>query len=46
MSVTISDVVLLAHAAFGALGTLLALWVFVEALNAARPMPPACVASP
>lgn len=36
MSVTISDVILLAHATFGALGTLLALWVFVEALNASE----------
>jgi len=29
-----SDVILLAHAAFGATGCLAALWVFVEALNA------------
>jgi hypothetical protein len=29
-----SDVILLGHAAFGILGTLAALWVFVEALNA------------
>jgi hypothetical protein len=34
MKVTMSDVVLLGHAAFGILGTLSALWVFVEALNA------------
>ena len=34
MSITVSDVVLLGHATFGALGTLAALWVFVEALNA------------
>jgi len=32
--VTLSDVILLGHAAFGILGTLSALWVFVEALNA------------
>lgn len=36
MNVTISDAILLAHATFGALGTLLALWVFVEALNASE----------
>jgi hypothetical protein len=29
-----SDVILLAHAAFGAAGCMAALWVFVEALNA------------
>jgi hypothetical protein len=29
-----SDVILLGHATFGILGTLAALWVFVEALNA------------
>jgi len=29
-----SDVILLAHSTFGVLGTLAALWVFVEALNA------------
>jgi hypothetical protein len=29
-----SDVILLAHASFGAIGCLAALWVFVEALNA------------
>ena len=34
MSVTASDVILLAHATFGVLGTLSAVWVFVEALNA------------
>jgi hypothetical protein len=34
MKITISDVVLLGHAAFGILGTLSSLWVFVEALNA------------
>jgi len=34
MNLTASDVVLLGHATFGALGTLAALWVFVEALNA------------
>src|SRR5271163_1481963 len=34
MKVTLSDVILLGHAAFGILGTLSALWVFVEALNA------------
>jgi len=33
MNVTSSDVILLAHATFGVLGTLSALWVFVEALN-------------
>jgi hypothetical protein len=32
--ISISDVVLLAHAFFGATGCLGALWVFVEALNA------------
>jgi hypothetical protein len=30
------DVVLLAHAAFGMIGTMAALWVFVEALNASQ----------
>jgi hypothetical protein len=34
MNVTASDVILLSHAAFGILGTLAALYVFVEALNA------------
>ena len=33
MNITSSDVILLAHATFGVLGTLSALWVFVEALN-------------
>jgi len=34
MNVTSSDMILLAHAGFGVLGTLAALWVLVEALNA------------
>lgn len=34
MNITSSDVILLAHATFGVLGTLSALWVFVDALNA------------
>ncbi|MGI8992479.1 MAG: hypothetical protein ACR2I2_23215 [Bryobacteraceae bacterium] len=34
MNVTSSDTILLAHAAFGMVGALLALWVFFEALNA------------
>ena len=34
MNVTASDVILLAHATFGVLGTLSAVWVFVETLNA------------
>ncbi|HXA75830.1 MAG TPA: hypothetical protein VNV41_01745 [Candidatus Acidoferrales bacterium] len=34
MSIERSDVILLAHATFGVLGVLSALWVFVEALNA------------
>lgn len=34
MNVTMSDVILLAHATCGVLGTLAAVWVFVEALNA------------
>ena len=34
MKLTMSDVVLLGHAACGILGTLAALWVFVEALHA------------
>jgi hypothetical protein len=34
MNITAADIVLLAHAAFGSLAGLAALWVFVEALNA------------
>ena len=34
MHVSASDVNLMAHATFGVLGTLAALWVLVEALNA------------
>ena len=34
MNISTSDVILLAHAAFGVSGCLAALWVFVEALNA------------
>jgi hypothetical protein len=34
MNITPSDVMLLAHSAFGVLGTLSAMWVFVETLNA------------
>lgn len=34
MNVSLSDAVLLGHAAFGVAGSLAALWVFVEALNA------------
>lgn len=34
MNISKSDVILLAHAAFGILGCLAALWVFVETLNA------------
>ncbi len=34
MKLTMSDVILLGHAACGILGTLAGLWVFVEALNA------------
>ncbi len=34
MNITTSDVILLGHATFGLLGTLSALWVFVEVLNA------------
>jgi hypothetical protein len=34
MNITGSDAILLAHSTFGVLGTLCALWVFVEALNA------------
>jgi hypothetical protein len=34
MNITSSDVILLAHSTFGVLGTLSAVWVFVETLNA------------
>jgi hypothetical protein len=34
MDITSSDIILLAHASFGVLGSLAALWVFIEALNA------------
>ena len=34
MNVTGNDAILLAHATFGVLGTVSALWVFVETLNA------------
>jgi len=34
MNVTSSDAILLAHATFGVLGTVAAVWVFVETLNA------------
>ena len=34
MNITSSDIILLAHAACGVLGSLAALWVFLEALNA------------
>lgn len=34
MNISSSDVILLAHAAFGVTGCLAALWVFVETLNA------------
>ena len=34
MNISSSDVILLAHAAFGVTGSLAAVWVFVEALNA------------
>jgi hypothetical protein len=34
VKIAISDIALLGHAAFGILGTLSALWVFVDALNA------------
>lgn len=34
MNVNPSDLILMGHATFGVLGTLAALWVFVEALNA------------
>lgn len=36
MNVTGNDAILLAHAALGVLGTLAALWVFVETLNASE----------
>jgi hypothetical protein len=34
MNITASDLILLTHATLGVLGTLCAVWVFVEALNA------------
>lgn len=34
MNIALNDVILFGHATFGTLGTLAALWVFVEALNA------------
>jgi hypothetical protein len=34
MKITASDVILLLHSTFGVFGTLAAIWVFVEALNA------------
>jgi hypothetical protein len=34
MNITSSDIILLSHSAFGVFGTLAALWVFVETLNA------------
>jgi hypothetical protein len=34
LNISTSDIILLAHAAFGATGCLAALWVFVEVLNA------------
>jgi len=34
MNITSRDIILLAHAAFGSLAGLAALWVFIEALNA------------
>ncbi len=34
MNITASDVILLAHSTFGVFGTMSALWVFVETLNA------------
>src|ERR1700733_14133282 len=34
MNITSSDIILLAHAGFGALGCIAAIWVFVETLNA------------
>jgi hypothetical protein len=36
MNITSSDVILLAHSTFGVFGTLSALWVFVETLNASE----------
>ena len=33
MNITSSDIILLSHATFGVLGSLAALWVFIEALN-------------
>lgn len=33
MNITNSDVIILGHAAFGVIGILMALWVFVETLN-------------
>jgi hypothetical protein len=36
VNVTGNDAILLAHATFGVLGTVSALWVFVEALNASE----------
>ena len=36
MNITNSDMIVLAHAAFGVLGALAALWVFAEALNARK----------
>jgi hypothetical protein len=39
MAVSGSDVLLLAHSTFGVFGTLAALWVFVEALNASEKNP-------
>lgn len=34
MNVTVSDAILLAHASFGVLGCLAAMWVFIEVLSA------------
>src|SRR5580692_1641451 len=34
MNITLSDVILLAHSTFGVLGTISAVWVLVEVLNA------------
>jgi hypothetical protein len=34
MNISNSDIILLAHASFGTMGCMAALWVFVEALNA------------
>ena len=36
MNISANDVILMAHATCGVLGTLAALWVFVEALNASE----------